>query len=110
MECALRSHDVERAANNRAVGAQPAPLVERFLTESGLCRSYPPERRRVDARLRLPVGDRRLAVVVAGRKRPPVARNTAVSASGVFLRVTNCSVVGDVSSCAINDQTWPLER
>src|SRR5882672_7852922 len=32
MECALRSHDVERAANNRAVGAQPAPLVERFLT------------------------------------------------------------------------------
>src|SRR5712671_2663385 len=32
MECALRSHDVERAANNRAVGAQPAPLVARFLT------------------------------------------------------------------------------
>ena len=26
------------------------------------------------------------------------------------MRVTNCSVVGDVSSCAINDQTWPLER
>src|SRR5712691_4282294 len=42
MECALRSHDVERAANNRAVGAQPAPLVERFLTSlCGEWRSEP---------------------------------------------------------------------
>src|SRR6266699_7050726 len=38
MECALRSNDVERAANNRAVGAQPAPLVERFLTS--LCGAW----------------------------------------------------------------------
>src|SRR6267378_5668258 len=44
MECALRSHDVERAANNRAVGAQPAPLVERFLTS--LCGEWWSEPRR----------------------------------------------------------------
>src|SRR6266446_10545668 len=44
MECALRSNDVERAANNRAVGAQPAPLVERFLTS--LCGEWWSEPRR----------------------------------------------------------------
>src|SRR5712692_4536474 len=44
MECALRSHAVERAANNRAVGAQPAPLVERVLTS--LCGEWWSEPRR----------------------------------------------------------------
>src|SRR5216683_3432113 len=44
MECALRSHAVERAATNRAVGAQPAPLVERVLTS--LCGEWWSEPRR----------------------------------------------------------------
>src|SRR5215831_3344355 len=47
MECALRSHDVERAANHRAVGTQPAPLVERFLTS--LCGAWWPEPSRPQA-------------------------------------------------------------
>src|SRR5713101_6075522 len=44
MEGALRSHDVERAANKRAVGAHPAPWVERLLTS--LCGAWWAEPRR----------------------------------------------------------------
>src|SRR5689334_12539180 len=44
MEGALRRNAVERAATKRAVGAHPAPVVERFLTS--LCGEWWSEPRR----------------------------------------------------------------
>ncbi len=41
VECVLRGDDVERAANDLALGPQPAPLGKRFLTS--LCGQWWPE-------------------------------------------------------------------